>query len=78
MVLVATFRVKNKNFAKRLQTVIQENKTTQDILKKMSLGDIKKFAKKDRFLLFQKRIYMPTKLRNEIITEQHKLPIHKY
>ena len=44
----------------------------------MSLGDIKEFAKKDKFLLFQEKIYVPIKLRKEIIAEQHKLPIHKY
>ena len=36
MVLAATFRVKNKTFTKRLRTVIQENETTQIILKKLS------------------------------------------
>ena len=37
------FRVKNNAFAKRLRTVIQNNKTTQTILKKISQGDIKEF-----------------------------------
>ena len=35
---------------------------TQAILKKISQGDIKKFIKKNKFLLFQERIYVPTKL----------------
>ena len=52
MVLAATFRVKNDIFTKQLWTVIRENKTMQTILKKMSQGDIKRFTKKDRFLLF--------------------------
>ena len=58
--------------------MIREDKTTQNILKKMSLGDIKEFTKKNGFLLFQGRIYVPTKLKKEIITEQHELPIHGY
>ena len=44
MVLAATFRVKNNTFAERLRTVIQNNKTTQVILKKISLEDIEKFT----------------------------------
>ena len=36
MVLAATFRVKNKVFAEQLYIVIQEDKITQAILKKMS------------------------------------------
>ena len=32
--------------------VIREYKTTQDILKKINLEDVKKFTKKDKFLLF--------------------------
>ena len=52
MVLTVTFRIKNDVFAERLRTVIQEDKTTQVILKKVGQGDIKKFAKKDKFLLF--------------------------
>ena len=52
MVLTATFRVKNNVFAKQLRTAIQEDKTTQTILKKMSLGNIKEFAEEDKFLLF--------------------------
>ena len=52
MVLTATFRVKNNVFAEQLRTVIQEDKITQDILKEMSLRDIKGFTKKDKFLLF--------------------------
>ena len=52
MVLVVTFRVKNNVFAEQLRTVIQEDKTTQTILKKMSLGDIKEFTKEDGFLTF--------------------------
>ena len=52
MVLAVTFRVKNNVFAKRLRTVIQEDETTQIILKKISLGDVEEFIKKDKFLLF--------------------------
>ena len=52
MVLAITFRVKNDVFAERLRTVIQEDETTQDILKEMSLENIEEFAEKDRFLLF--------------------------
>ena len=52
MVLAVTFRVKNNTFTERLRLVIQEDETTQAILKELSQGDIKKFAKKDRFLLF--------------------------
>ena len=52
MVLAITFRVENNVFTKWLQTVIQEDETTQIILKKMSLGDVKEFAKKDKFLTF--------------------------
>ena len=70
------FRVKNNTFIKRLRTAIQKDKTTQAILKKISQGDIEEFTKKERFLLFQEKIYIPTSLREEIITEQHKLPIH--
>ena len=36
MVLAATFRIKNNVFAERLQAVIQEDKITQVILKKIS------------------------------------------
>ena len=50
----------------------------QAILKEMGQGDIKEFTKKDKFLIFQKRIYLPTKLRSKIIAEQHKLLIHKH
>ena len=52
MVLVATFRVKNNIFAEWLQTVVQEDKTTKAILKKISQKDIEEFTKKDGFLLF--------------------------
>ena len=52
MVLAATFRVKNNVFTERLRTAVQEDKTTQNILKEISLGDIKGFTKGDRFLLF--------------------------
>ena len=52
MVLAATFRAENNIFAKWLRTVIQEDNTTQDILKEISLGDIKEFIKKKEFLLF--------------------------
>ena len=44
MVLVATFRVKNNTFTKQLREVIQNNNTTQAILKEMDQGDIKKFT----------------------------------
>ena len=46
------FRVKNNVFTKQLKIVIWEDKTTQAILKKINQGDVKKFAKKDKFLLF--------------------------
>ena len=69
MVLVVTFRVENNTFAEQLQTVIREDETTQTILKKMGQGDIKEFTKKDKFLLFHKRIYVPTKLRSKIIAK---------
>ena len=78
MVLAVTFRVKNNIFTKQLRTVIQKDKTTQDILKKISIGDIKGFTKKDRFLLYQEKIYVPTRLKKEIIAKQHKSPIQKY
>ena len=52
MVLAATFRVKNDTFTKQLRTAVQENRTTQNILKEVSLRDIKEFIKKNRFLLF--------------------------
>ena len=58
--------------------VTQEDRATQIILKEMSQGDIKEFIKEDKFLLFQERIYVPTRLRKEIIAEQYKLPIYKY
>ena len=69
MVLAATFRIRNNTFAEQLRSAIQENKTTQTILKKISQGDIKKFTKKNKFLLFQERIYVPTKLQKKIIAE---------
>ena len=52
MVLAVMFRVENNTFVGRLRAVIREDKTMQNILKEMSLRDIKEFAKKDRFLLF--------------------------
>ena len=52
MILVTTFRVENDSFIKRLRTVIQEDKTTQDILKEINLGDIKGFTEEDIFLIF--------------------------
>ena len=78
MILVVTFRVKNNIFTKWLQTVIREDEAAQNILKEISLGDIKEFIKKKGFLLFQEKIYVPTKLRKEIIAEQYKLSIYKY
>ena len=44
MVLVAIFRVENNIFAEQLQTVIQNNKITQAILKKISQGDVEEFT----------------------------------
>ena len=52
MVLIVAFRVENDVFIKWLRVVIQEDKTTQNILKEMSLGDVEGFTKEDRFLLF--------------------------
>ena len=52
MVLVVMFWAENNTFAKWLRTVIREDETTQNILKEMSLGDIKEFTKKNKFLLF--------------------------
>ena len=52
IVLVATFKVKNDTFAEQLRSAIQKDKTTQAILKKISQEDVKKFTKKDKFLLF--------------------------
>ena len=69
MVLAATFRVENNVFAEQLRIAIQEDETAQTILKEMSLGDIEEFTKKDGFLTFQGRIYVPTRLRSEIITK---------
>ena len=43
IVLAAMFRVENNTFAEWLRTVIQNDETTQVILKKMSLGDVKEF-----------------------------------
>ena len=63
------FRVKNSVFAEQLRTAVREDKTTQDILKEINLRDIKGFTKKERFLLFQKKIYVPTKIRKEIIAK---------
>ena len=57
---------------------IQNNDSTQAILKETSQGDVKEFIKKDGFLLFQERIYVPTKLRTKIVAEKHKLPIHRH
>ena len=78
MVLAATFRVKNNTFAEQLRAAVRNNKIMQAILKEVSQEDIKKFTKKDKFLLFQERIYVPTKLQSEIIAEQYKLLIQKY
>ena len=72
------FRVKNDTFTKQLRIAVREDKTTQDILQEISLRDIKEFTKKNEFLLFQERIYMPTKLWAKIITKQYNLPIHRY
>ena len=69
MVLAAIFRIKNNVFMEQLRIVIQEDKTTQNILKKISLRDIKEFIIKERFLLFQEKIYVPTKLRKKVIAE---------
>ena len=52
MVLTVIFRVKNNSFAKWLRIVIQEDETTQDILKELSQGDVEEFTKKDKFLTF--------------------------
>ena len=52
MVLAVTFRVENNTFAEQLRTAIQENNTTKIILKKLSQGEVEKFAKKNKFLLF--------------------------
>ena len=52
IIFVAIFRVENNTFTKWLQTVIREDKITQNILKKISLEDIMKFTKEDKFLLF--------------------------
>ena len=52
MVLAAMFRVKNNIFIKWLRAAIQEDKITQNILKEMSLEDVKEFIKEDGFLLF--------------------------
>ena len=72
------FRVKNNTFIEQLRTVIQEDDTTKTILKKISQGNVKEFTEEDRFLLFQERIYVPTKLRSKIIAEQHKLSFYKH
>ena len=61
-----------------MRIVIQKDKTTQAILKEISQGDIKEFTKKDKFLLFYEKIYLPTKLQSKIVAEQYKLLIHKY
>ena len=78
MDLAVTFRVENNTFVERLRAVIQEDKITQNILKELSLGGVKEFAEKDKFLLFQGKIYVPIKLRKEVIIKQHNLPIYKY
>ena len=44
MVLVVTFRAENNTFAERFKKVIQNNKITQAILKKINLGNVKKFT----------------------------------
>ena len=61
-----------------MRIAIREDETTQDILKELSLGDIKGFAEKDKFLLYQERIYIPIILRKKIIAKQYKLPIYKH
>ena len=43
MVLAVMFRAENNNFTEQLRIVIQNNETTQVILKKISLEDIKGF-----------------------------------
>ena len=43
MVLAAIFRVENNTFAEYLSTIIQEDETTQVILKEMSQGDVEGF-----------------------------------
>ena len=52
IVLAATFWVENNTFAEQLRTAIQSDDITQSILKEMGQRDIKKFIKKDKFLLF--------------------------
>ena len=52
MVLAVTFRAENNTFVEQLWIAIWEDKTTQAILKEISQGDVKKFTKKDKFLLF--------------------------
>ena len=52
MVLAAIFRAKNNTLTERLRITIQNNNIMQAILKEIDQGDIKKFTKKDRFLLF--------------------------
>ena len=52
MVLAVMFKVENANFTERLRTVIQEDKTTQDILKEISLGNIEGFAEENKFLVY--------------------------
>ena len=69
MVLAVIFRVENNTFTEWLWIVTQSDETMQAILKKMGQGDIKGFTKKERFLLFQERIYVLTKLRSKTIAE---------
>ena len=46
------FWVKNNTIIEWLRTAIQNDDTTQTILKEMGQGDIKGFIQKDKFLLF--------------------------
>ena len=52
MVLAVTFRVENSIFAEWLRTAVREDGTTKAILEEIGRGDIKKFTKEDKFLLF--------------------------
>ena len=52
MILAVMFRAENNTFIKRLRNVIQNDNTTQAILKEISQGDVKEFMEEDKFLLF--------------------------
>ena len=52
MVLIVIFWVENNTFAEWLRIVVREDETTQNILNKMSLGDVEGFTEEDKFLLF--------------------------